>query len=198
MKKGIFVLIIGPPGVGKTTIVEALLQRNPHMTMLTTTTTRKPRKKNGGGMEQDGEEYYFTTREEFQRLIDSGDFLEWMENYGNLYGSSKSRLEEQLEKHPIVLCVMDVKGALQVKRERPETLAIFVVPLDEEDCARRLHERHGTDPEDLKRRIDNISVELSHKDDFDWTVVNRDGQLFFVLEAIERILKDVQKEKAPQ
>lgn len=191
MEKGTFVLIIGPPGVGKTTIIEALLQRNPEMAMLTTTTTRKPREKPDGTMERDGEEYYFASKEEFQELIASGDLLEWMNNYGNLYGSSRSRLEKLFERSPVVLSAIDVKGALQIKQVRPETVAIFVVPDDAEDCERRLQERHGTSPEDLNRRIANIRTELSYKDAFDWTVVNRDGQLYFVLEAIERIIKDV-------
>lgn len=191
MTRGHFILIIGPPGVGKTTVVERLLERVGDSVMLTTTTTRKPRRKPDGTMERDGEEYFFATREEFQELIDSGDLLEWMNNYGNLYGSSRSRLEAQLARHRYVFSVIDVKGALRIKEIRPETVAVFMEPADGADCERRVRERHGNDPEELSRRIGNIGTELSYRDAFDWLVVNRDGDLGFVLRSIEAILEDL-------
>lgn len=186
MRKGNFILLVGPPGVGKSAVVENLLERNEAWVRLITTTTRKPRRG-----EEHGVDYFFLTKSEFQEAIKEGDFLEWMNNYGNLYGSSRSRLEEQLTKHPFVIGIIDVKGALRIKEIRPETQIIFMEPDDQNDCVMRLQEREELDSDELARRIANIDTELSYKDAFDWTVINRDGDMGFVLRSLESLLKDL-------
>ncbi len=184
MSRGKFIIVTGPSAAGKTTVVEALLKRLPSSARLVTTTTRAPRPG-----EIDGRDYHFLSRDDFERRRDAGEFLEWAENYGRLYGSSGVELDKLLAVHPLVFGVLDVQGAAAVKQARPDALTVFldVGSLDEID--RRLGSRPGTTPEDLAKRLATARRERSLAGTFDRVVVNHDGRLEETLRTLEGLAR---------
>jgi len=185
MSRGKFIVVTGPSAAGKTTIVEKLLeQRLPSAVKLITTTTRTPRPG-----EVDGRDYHFLSREEFERRRDAGEFLEWAENYGRFYGSSGVELDKLLARHPLVLAILDVKGAAAVKSARPETLTVFVDVGSFDEVRRRLEARPGITPEDLAARLKTAHRERQLAATFDRVVINRDGRLAATLKRLEDLLR---------
>jgi len=141
-------VISGPSGVGKTTIVRALRDRLPDVSFSVSGTTR-PRTAG----EEDGADYHFLSAEEFQRRVDAGDFLEHAEFAGNRYGTLRAPVEADLAKGRIVILDIDVQGGIQVKKAAPEALSIFILPPDEESLLRRLRERGRDDEAAIQRRF---------------------------------------------
>jgi len=130
-------------------------------------TTRKPR-----SGEINGKDYFFVDRETFERMIDEGDFLEWAEVYGNLYGTSKSQVTRALEAGKDILLDIDTQGALQVKKNFPEAVLIFILPPSLSELERRLRSRGTDDEETIGKRLKIARDEIEKALYYDYLVVN--------------------------
>jgi guanylate kinase len=159
-------VITGPSGVGKGTLIRLLLDRFPRMALSVSATTRDPRPG-----EEPGVDYHFLSPEEFQRRIDAGEFLEWAEYAGHRYGTLKSELDRDAD--PLVLEI-EVQGARQVRERVPEATSVFIAPPSEEALRTRLVGRGSDDPEQIERRLAVAREELSAREEFDHVVVNDD------------------------
>ena len=164
--KNILMAISGPSGVGKGTLVKALLARRKDLIESVSCTTRPPRKG-----ERDGREYFFLKREEFLSRIEKGDFLEYDEHFGNFYGTPKSFVREALKEKSVILEI-DVVGALNAKKAFPECILVMIVPPSEEELKRRLKGRNSETDEEIERRLARMEYEFSKKSEYDYIVVN--------------------------
>jgi guanylate kinase len=160
-------VIVGPAGVGKGTLVQKLRQRLPGISLAVSATTRTPRPG-----ELDGEHYHFLTREEFDRRVQSGDFVEHAEYAGNRYGTLRSELEGALEAGRSVLLEIEVQGARQLRETLPDAVTVFIAPPTTQALRARLM-RRGTDtPEQIAARLKAAERELAAQPEFEHVVVN--------------------------
>ena len=162
-------LITGPSGVGKGTLVAALLQRHPQIWLSISATTRAPR-----AGELDGQHYFFLSRPQFEADVAADGLLEWAEFAGNCYGTPRRPVEEQLAAGRPVLLEIELEGARQVRRSFPSGFQIFIQPPSFEELERRIRGR-GTDSEEaITRRLERARVEIAAADEFDAQLVNAD------------------------
>jgi guanylate kinase len=166
---GRLVVISGPSGVGKDTVLRELFRIAPSMHYSVSYTTRAPR-----AGEVDGVSYTFVDEDTFRRLADHGEFLEWANVHGNLYGTSLQRVREALARDEDIVLKIDVQGAAQVRQKAPEALLIFLLPPSEEALQRRLTERGTDDPASVERRRQDAVRELAEAAHYDHRVVNDD------------------------
>jgi guanylate kinase len=159
-------VITGPSGVGKGTLIRLLLDRFPDMKLSVSATTRAPRPG-----EEDGVDYHFLSPEEFQEKIDRDEFLEWAGYAGNRYGTLRSELER--DAHPLVLEI-EVQGARQVRARVRDAVTVFIEPPSEEALRTRLVGRGSDDPDQIERRLETAWSELAARDEFDHVIVNDD------------------------
>ena len=164
------VVISGPSGAGKSSFVKALLRGNGEdLTYSVSATTRAKRPH-----EIEGKDYFFLTRDEFQRRVNAGDFVEHAQVHGEMYGTLRSQIERVLESGRNVLLDVDVQGGQAVRRVYPDAVLIFVLPPSIEDLEERLRAR-GTDREDrIKVRLENAQREIALMREYDYAVVNDD------------------------
>ena len=162
-------VITGPSGVGKGTLIRELRSRVPELELSISATTREPRRG-----ERDGVDYHFLDREEFDRRVAEGDFLEWAEYSGNRYGTLRSEVRRRTERGVPVVLEIEVQGARQVRETMPTAERIFVEPPTPEDLRRRLVGRSTDDLETIGRRLEEAGKELRAKDEFSHRVVNDD------------------------
>ncbi len=167
-KKKLFV-ISGSSGVGKGTVLKGFLTKNPNFMLSISCTTRAPRRG-----EVDGVNYFFLTKEEFQNCIDNNKFLEWAEFAGNRYGTKKKYINQCLEEGKDIILEIDTQGALQVKKQMPEAVLIFIYPPSIETLENRLRGRHTEDESTIQRRLQEVKIELERAENFDYKVVNDD------------------------
>lgn len=177
------IVISGPSGVGKDTVIERLRERHPEYFVAVTATTR-PRREG----EIDGVHYLFTERERFIQARDEGEFLEWAEVYGNLYGVPKGPIREALRAGMTAVVKVDVQGAAHIRALCPDAALIFISPPSMEELSRRLRTRKTDDPDTVRRRIATASRELRAVDSFDYVVFNDSGRLEQALDAIDAIV----------
>lgn len=178
---GRLTLITGPSGVGKGTLVAALLRRHPRIWLSVSATTRAPRTG-----EVDGEHYFFLSRERFDRQLEAGGLLEWAEFAGNRYGTPREPVDRHLAEGRPVLLEIELEGARQVRRSFPEGFQIFLKPPSFEELERRIRGR-GTDSEEaIARRLQRARVELQAEAEFDAVLVN--GDLDQALLQLERLM----------
>lgn len=168
-KQGRLFVISAPSGAGKTTLVRELTRLEPALRFSVSYTTRHPRRG-----ERDGEDYVFVSTDEFRRMIDDGEFLEYARVFDNYYGTARSQAAERMAEGHDVLLEIDWQGARQVREAMPECISIFILPPSRAELERRLRGR-GTDPGAvIERRLREAREELSHWDEFDYVIINDD------------------------
>ena len=163
------IIITGPSGVGKGTVVKELLDRNKDIWLSISATTRNPRIG-----EKDGENYYFISDERFKDMIDKKEFLEWAQFAGNYYGTPLSSVNEKIEKGFIVLLEIEVEGAKQIKEKFPESLSIFLLPPSKEELEKRIRNRGTEKEEAIDRRLSRANYEIASSNQFDFVLTNHD------------------------
>ena len=182
---GLLVIISGPSGVGKDTIIEALRALHPdadyHHVVTCTTRARRPG-------EEEGRDYHFVSESAFQDLRARGELLEWAEVHGNWYGTPRATVREGLALGRTVILKIDVQGAAAVKSAVPEALLIFLVPPSLEALFGRLRSRATESADELEVRQRNAAIELARQEDYDYVVVNETGQVEATARRIEGII----------
>jgi guanylate kinase len=168
---GILFIISAPSGSGKSTLVSQLRTLVEGLDFSISYTTRSPR-----GSEEDGREYHFITREEFERMIAAGAFLEWAEVFGNYYGTAVSALQHAKDVGKDLLLDIDVQGAVQVMRKLPEAVSIFILPPSPQVLEMRLRSRseaeHVTSENVIQKRLAEARNELKLMRDYKYALVN--------------------------
>ncbi len=164
-------VLSGPSGVGKSTVVARLRESHPEVWLSVSVTTRRPRPG-----ESDGVQYFFTDDEGFDRLVASGELLEWAELAGNRYGTPRRPVEERLAAGVPTLLEIDLQGARQVRESMPEALLVFLAPPSWDELVRRLTGRGTESPDVIERRLEAARVELAAEKEFDLTLVNHSVQ----------------------
>jgi len=185
---GLLIVISGPGGVGKDTLIEMLRARNPHLCYSVSYTTRPVRPN-----EIPGEHYTFVDVPTFQRLVESGELLEHAVVNGHLYGTSARRVSEMQESCYDVILKIDVQGAEQVRRKRPDGVYVFIAPPDMDELVRRRRVRGAESPEEMQARQELAEVEIAYADSYDHIVVNDDAQR--AVREIERILEQERRKR---
>ena len=192
-KRGLLVVISGPSGVGKSTVVRRLFKINPGLEMSISATTRPPRPG-----EEHGKHYFFITQEEFDQRVKQGQFLEWAKVHGCYYGTPRKFIDEELKKGEIVVLEVDVQGASSIKRFVEEgklkasAVFIFLIPPSVDILAFRLKKRKTEDEELVNYRLRAAIAELQVMEKYDYIVVN--DKVESAAEKIKAII-NVEKER---
>ncbi|NLK36469.1 MAG: guanylate kinase [Epulopiscium sp.] len=176
-KEGILVIISGPSGSGKGTVVSELVKTDSFLLSISAT-TRSPR-----AYEKNGEHYYFYTKEEFEYMREHGQLLEWAEFCDNYYGTPRIYVEKQLKQGKNIILEIEVQGALQVKKLYPESILVFLIPPNLEELGRRLINRGTEDKETINKRIHRALEEMEYIPQYDYIVIN---------ETVEKAKKDIE------
>jgi guanylate kinase len=170
--EGTLFVVAAPSGAGKSTLVNALLEREPAISLSISHTTRPPRPG-----EQYGRHYYFVERQEFEREIAEGIFLEHAEVHGNLYGTSRTTVAGLLAQGRDVLLEIDWQGARQIRKSKPDCVSVFILPPSRPELERRLRGRGSDSAEVIARRLHNSREEIAHAHEFDYIIVNDDFEV---------------------
>ena len=159
--------VAAPSGAGKSSLVKALLELDSHLVVSVSHTTRAPR-----GQEMHGREYWFVDEPEFRAMIDRGEFFEWAQVHGHLYGTSRKAIEERLMRGEDVVLEIDWQGALQIKQLFPHAVLIFILPPSWQELEQRLRRRGEDQPDVIATRLANARLEVARARDFDFVIVN--------------------------
>ncbi len=165
--RGQLVVISGPSGCGKDTVVKEVLKTNKDTWLSVSCTSRAPRPK-----EVDGKDYYFLTKEEFIEKIDKGNFLEFAEYAGNYYGTPKDVIEEKLEAGIDVILVIEIQGALKIKEKLDDTIFIFILPPSMRELKKRLDGRNTETKEAMFKRFQSAYQEINTVNKYNYVVIN--------------------------
>lgn len=160
-------VVAAPSGAGKSSLVNALLELDSHLVVSISHTTRAPR-----GQEQDGREYHFIDEARFRAMTDRGDFLEWAQVHGHLYGTSKGEIEARIGGGQDVVLEIDWQGALQIKQLFPNAILIFILPPSWEELRQRLTRRGEDHPDVIAQRLANARIEVAQARHFDFVIIN--------------------------
>ncbi len=179
----LLIVISGPSGVGKDTVLQRMQERRMPFHFVVTATTRPPRPG-----EVHGKDYFFISRDEFAEMIERQELFEWAHVYNDYKGIPKQQVREALASGRDVIMRLDVQGAATVRQLAPEAVLIFLSPGTEAELVRRLSERKTETPEGLKLRIATARRELQRMDEFDYCVVNRDLALESTVDQIIAII----------
>ncbi len=160
-------VVAAPSGAGKSSLVNALLELDSHLAVSVSHTTRAPR-----GQEQDGREYHFIDEAAFQAKVQQGDFFEWAQVHGHLYGTSKQAIAEPLAAGTDMVLEIDWQGALQIRKLFPSAVLIFVLPPSWQELQQRLQRRGEDGPAVIEQRLANARVEVAQARHFDFVIIN--------------------------
>lgn len=166
---GQLIVISGPSGVGKGTLLKCLRKRHPEIQVSISATTRQPRPG-----ELNGQHYYFVSKAEFETLVAQGDLLEWAEFAGNCYGTPKAPIVEMIAQAQPVILEIELMGARQVRQSFPNAKQIFVMPPSVDALEGRIRDRGQDDEAAIAKRLSRAGAELAAADEFDLTIVNDD------------------------
>jgi guanylate kinase len=168
-EKGKLLVISAPSGAGKTSLVKALLEREPHLRFSISYTTRKPRT-----AEQNGRDYFFVDHATFEEMVAAGGFLEHAKVFDNYYGTPKQQVQDILDNSEHVILEIDWQGAQQIRKAMPDCQSIFILPPSRQELERRLRGR-GTDGDEvIARRLRDSVSDMTHWNEFDYVVINDD------------------------
>ncbi len=159
--------VAAPSGAGKSSLVKALLELDSRLAVSVSHTTRGPR-----GQEQNGREYWFVDAPTFRGMIERGEFFEWAEVHGNLYGTSRLAIQDRLNRGEDVVLEIDWQGATQIKQLFPHAVLIFILPPSWEELRQRLQRRGEDKPEVIEQRMANARVEVAQARQFDFVIIN--------------------------
>ncbi|UYN92344.1 MAG: guanylate kinase [Anaerolineales bacterium] len=179
----LLIVLSGPSGVGKDSVLELMKQRGLPFHFVVTATTRPPRPE-----ERDGIDYLFVSREEFAGLIEKEELLEYAIVYNDYKGIPKEQVRKALSTGKDVVMRVDVQGAATVRKISPSAILVFITTSSEEELVERLERRKTETPENLKLRIATARQEFKRVGEFDYVVVNRDGELEETVDRIEDII----------
>lgn len=182
-EKGLCIVVSAPSGSGKSSICRRLLAACPDMEFSVSFTSRPPRPS-----EINGKDYHFISREDFQRRIDQGEFAEWVENYGEFYGTSGRALQDVLHRGKDLLLDIEPRGAKEMKKKSQEGVFVFVLPPSLDELLKRLQKRGHETPEAIQKRFTQAESELGEVLWYDYAVINEDldtavGQLVAIYQA---------------
>ena len=176
-------VVSGPSGAGKGTIVEGVLEQRPDIFLSVSATTRPAR-----AGEVDGIHYHFVPPDEFARMREQGEFLEWAQVFDNFYGTPRGPVERAVAAGKDVIAELDIQGAMMVKRARPDAILVFIEPPSLDDLAPRLRGRGTEDATAMKRRLQAAYEEIKRKESYDHVVVNDDPD-----EAVRELLRILER-----
>ncbi len=185
MNRGRLIVVSGPSGVGKGTLVKRLLGECDSLCLSVSATTREPREE-----DTEGVTYFFKTRDEFASMAENGEFLEWAVYNGNCYGTPLSPVEKKMADGYDVVLEIDVQGGMNVMKSYPDALFIFISPPSVETLKNRLKNRGSESHEEIEKRVSAATAELEMMDKYDYIVVNR-----VVDDAVSDIKAIIEKER---
>ena len=181
-KQGLLIVLSGPSGSGKNTVCDELKKNNPNIWESISMTSRKPR--HG---EEDGKAYYFVSEEGFEDNIKNDKMLEYAKFAGNYYGTPRGSVQEHLDKGEDVILVIEIQGALQIKKKIPHALFIFLLPPSMRELKRRLTDRHTESKEKVMERFETAYKEINELSKYNYVIVN--DEIKEAADKLEAIIK---------
>ncbi len=166
-REGLLIVLSGPSGCGKGTVIRELMQDHPNLFYSVSATTRLPRPG-----ETDGIHYHFLKKEQFEDLISTDGMLEYANYCGNYYGTPRAAVEEQCRAGKDVILEIEVQGAMQIREKCPDAVFLFILPPSAEELARRLTDRQTEDPQTVQNRLTKAREEMALAGNYDYIVVN--------------------------
>ena len=190
--KPLLIVLSGPSGAGKDAVLSRLKESGYPLEFITTVTTRPQRaiEKNAA--------YHFVSEENFQRMMENKELLEWAKVYGNWYGVPKQPVRQALEAGRDIMVKIDVQGAATIKKILPQAVFIFLMPPSREELARRLKDRHAESPLDADLRLKTAEEEIKQLPLFDYVVVNKQDEVDSAVSAIEAIITAEKRRVVPR
>ena len=173
------IIITGPSGVGKGTVVKNILKQDKDIWLSISATTRKPREG-----EEHGKDYYFLTTKKFKEMINNEMFLEWAKFAGNYYGTPINNIKEKIEDGYKVILEIEVEGAYQVRERFPNIISIFLLPPNKEELEKRIRNRGTDNEESIIKRLERADFEIISSKDFDYVLKN-----YEIDKTVDEILK---------
>ena len=183
MNKGKVIVISGPSGAGKGTVIKQVLRRKDNVALSVSCTTRAPRPG-----EQEGVDYYYVSKEKFAQMIEEDGFLEYESFFDNSYGTPEEPVRKQLAQGINVILEIDVKGGMNIKKKVPEAELIFIAPPSMEILRSRLVGRKTETPDQIEKRTKRAFEEMQYQEQYDYVVVNDDLQ-----QAVQQVIDIIEK-----